>query len=234
MINFKCLSTGSIGNCYLLETENETLVIDCGIPFKEIKVGLDFDLSRVVGVIVSHTHQDHCKSVSDFKKYGVDVWQPYLDEKKIQKKQFGGFKVQCFGLPHNGTENRGFLIEAEGQKVLYMTDFEYCPYRFTGQKVNHILIECNYQSEYVEKNLPQYEHKIRGHCSLKTCKEFIEVNATDSLETVILLHMGEQTCNPMECALEVQKVANKAYVDYATKGFEVELNKKGEYPSEDI
>lgn len=171
---------------------------------------------------------DHNKAVSDLKLLGVDVWQPYLDEKKIQKKQFGGFKIQCFDLPHNGTENRGFLIEADGQKILYMTDFEYCPYRFTGQKVSHILVECNYQSEYVEKDLPNYKHKIRGHASLKTCKEFIEENATDSLETVILLHMGQETCNHIECVEEVKKVVNKAYVDYARKGFEVELKKKGE------
>ena len=72
---------------------------------------------------------------------GFNVWQPYLDEKTYQKKQFGKFNVQCFDLPHNGTPNRGFLIKVDGQKILYMTDFEYCPFRFNAQKINHILIE---------------------------------------------------------------------------------------------
>lgn len=224
------LSSGSKGNCYLLETDVETLVLDCGISFKDIKIGLDFELSRVVGVLVTHKHLDHSKSVADFKKFGIDVWQPYLEEKKIQKKQFGSFRVQCFDLQHNGTENRGFLIEVDGEKILYMTDFEYCPYVFAKQKVNHILVECNYQQEYVDRDLPNFEHKIRGHCSLDTCKEFVNVNATDSLETVILLHMGQETCNPMECVSEVQKVANKAYVDYARDGLEVELKDRNKCP----
>ena len=229
-MKIKVLSSGSIGNCYLLETDTETLILDCGISFKDIKIGLDFDLSRVVGVLVTHQHLDHSKSVADFKKYGIDVWQPYLDEKKIQKNQFGSFKVQCFDLPHNGTENRGFLIEADGQKILYMTDFEYCSYVFAKQMVNHILVECNYQQEYVDKDLPNFEHKVRGHCSLDTCKEFVKTNATDSLDTVILLHMGQETCNPIECVAEVQKAANKAYVDYARAGLEVELKDRNKCP----
>ena len=111
-----------------------------------------------------------------------------------------------------------------------MTDFEYCRYVFKKQKVNHILIECNYQQKYVDLDLPNFEHKVRGHCSLDTCKEFVKTNATDSLETVILLHMGQETCDPIECVEEIQKVAKNAYVDYAMAGLEVELRKKGECP----
>lgn len=111
-----------------------------------------------------------------------------------------------------------------------MTDFEYCSYVFAKQKVNHILVECNYQQEYVNKDLPNFEHKVRGHCSLDTCKEFVKVNATDSLETVLLLHIGQETCNPMECVTEVQKVASKAYVDYARARLEVELKDRNKCP----
>lgn len=229
-MRLRVLSSGSQGNCYLLESDGEILILDCGISFKDIKIGLDFDLSRVVGTLVSHEHLDHSKSVADFKKFGIDVWQPYLDEKKIQKKQFGSFKVQCFDLPHNGTENRGFLIEVDREKILYMTDFEYCSYVFTKHRVNHILVECNYQQEYVNKDLPNFEHKVRGHCSLETCKEFVKVNATDRLETVLLLHMGQETCNPIECVAEVQKVSNKSYVEYARPGLEVELKNGGGCP----
>ena len=173
---------------------------------------------------------DHSKSVDDFNKMGIPVWQPCLDEIKTRKKQFGKFNVQCFDLPHNGTSNRGFLIEVDGQKILYMTDFEYCPYVFAKQKINHILIECNYQQELVDRDLPNYEHKIRGHCSLDTCREFIKVNATDSLQTVTLCHLGQETAESEECINEVQKVANNANVFVAERGLEIELRKKGECP----
>lgn len=55
-MKIKTLGTGSKGNCYLLEHNNETLVIDAGIPFKDIKIGLNFNLMGVKGVIISHSH----------------------------------------------------------------------------------------------------------------------------------------------------------------------------------
>ena len=51
-----CLATGSTGNCYLLEHDKETLILDCGIPVKQIKQGLDWELGGIQGVLVSHAH----------------------------------------------------------------------------------------------------------------------------------------------------------------------------------
>ena len=234
-MTLKCIGSGSSGNCYILTCNNEKLILDCGLPIKVIKQGLDFDLQGIQGVLVTHCHKDHSLSVDDFKKMGFDVWKPHIEyaeftSHRIYHKMFGKFSVQCFPLPHNGTDNFGFLIEVDGQKILYMTDFEYCPYVFAKQKINHILIECNYQQELFDRYLPNYEHKIRGHCSLDTCKEFINVNATDSLQTVILCHLGQETTEPEECVAEIQKVANKANVFVAMAGLEVELRNAGECP----
>ena len=64
----------------------------------------------------------------------------------------------------------------------------------------------------------------------KDLKEFIKINATDSLQTVILYHLGQETTELEECVAEIQKVANKANVRVAERGLEVELRKKGECP----
>ena len=189
-------------------------------------------------VVLCHTDihsfvTDHSKSVAEINKMGIPVWQPFLDGfdiNRVQKRGYGSFKIMSFELPHNGTDNCGFLIECDGQKILYMTDFEYCPYVFAKQKINHILIECNYQQELVNRDLPNYEHKIRGHCSLDTCREFIKVNATDSLQTVILCHLGQETTEPMECIAEIQKIVPVANVCVAERGVEIELRNKNECP----
>lgn len=224
-MRLKVLSSGSQGNCYLLESNGDTLILDCGIPIREIKVGLDFDISKVVGVCVTHGHQDHAKSVKDFERMGIPVFKPYDETVACPLRiRYGAFYIQAFKLPHNGTPNYGFLITVDGQKLLYLTDFEYCPYTFVKQKVSHFLIECNYMSELVNRDLPQYEHKIKGHCSLKTCVDFIKANATDALQTVLLLHMGAETLDCDVAVAEVKKVVgNGVYVDYARKGLCVEL-----------
>lgn len=52
-----CLGSSSAGNCYLLQADNgETLILDCGIPIKEIKKGLNWHIRGIKGVIISHTH----------------------------------------------------------------------------------------------------------------------------------------------------------------------------------
>lgn len=166
---------------------------------------------------------DHSKSLEDFKKMGIPVWQPYLDENKLQRRYFGGFMVRSFDVPHDNEPCVGYLIECPNHdRLLYATDCEYIRYSFKKMNLNHILIECNYQQELVDRDLPQYVHKIRGHCSLSTCKEFIKVNATDSLQTVILCHLGQETTEPEECVAEIQSVAKcKIYV--AEKGMNIEL-----------
>lgn len=52
-----CIATGSTGNCYTLTSNSgETLILDCGIPIKEIKKGLNWHIRGIKGVIISHTH----------------------------------------------------------------------------------------------------------------------------------------------------------------------------------
>lgn len=56
-MKLKCIATGSTGNCYTLTSSNEeTLILDCGIPIKEIKKGLNWNIRGIKGVIISHTH----------------------------------------------------------------------------------------------------------------------------------------------------------------------------------
>lgn len=48
--------TGSDGNAFAIETENEILLIEAGVDVKTIKKMIDFRIDKVVGVCVSHEH----------------------------------------------------------------------------------------------------------------------------------------------------------------------------------
>lgn len=141
----KAISTGSIGNCYLLQADNgETLILDCGVPIKDIQRGLNWDITHVVGCVASHIHGDHSKSIKDLRNLGIKIFTPYEDLERVQAdsnvmlvEKMGGFDIMAFQVPHNGTRNCGFLIRVDGQKILYLTDLEYCPYSFKNQHINH-------------------------------------------------------------------------------------------------
>lgn len=56
MAKLKCLSSGSIGNAYILECNGERLLLELGVKWQEILKGLNYKLGDVVGVLVSHSH----------------------------------------------------------------------------------------------------------------------------------------------------------------------------------
>lgn len=77
-IHFMSLSSGSSGNCYYLGTEDYGILIDGGIPVKQIKgylrdAGIPFE--RVSAVFVTHDHADHIKSLGNLgEKCGIPIY----------------------------------------------------------------------------------------------------------------------------------------------------------------
>lgn len=224
--------SGSSGNNYILTADNgEVLLLDLGLPIAEIKKALNFNLSPVVGAVVSHIHNDHHKAVANVEKMGIPIFKPFESEMERRVVTYGGYVIKSFPIPHDNTPNRGFLIEHSGAKILYLTDLEYCPYTFARQQVRHILVECNYQSKYVERESVNYSHKVRGHASLETCKGIVKANLTDSLKTVLLIHLGDTTANPKECVDEVKAIVPwYVTVDYARAGLILDLDGKDKCP----
>lgn len=102
-MKLKCISSGSIGNCYLLtNANNQTLILDCGVSIKDIQRGLDYNIKDVAGVIVSHTHGDHIKAAVDLEKLGIPVWKPFESVSKAVKwegLQFIVFLSHTMALP---------------------------------------------------------------------------------------------------------------------------------------
>lgn len=223
-MNFKCLGSGSSGNCYLLSTETETLVLDCGLPIREIKKGLDWDISKVVGVLCSHVHSDHAKAVKDFENMGIPVFKPYDKAiKKVQYEKFGGFTINAFPMldkemetwQHTNTDGSecpcyGFYIKHEDMgQMVYVTDTKCISHNFSKMKLNHVLISSNYDNELLEDN-EKREHVLRGHLSIQyVCEEFIKPNKSNALRTIVLCHLSQQNSDPDKMLSEVQKVVGE-------------------------
>ena len=145
-----------------------------------------------------------------------------LEEKKRIRN--GDFELTPLYVPHNGTPNYAYIIRCAGHTISWLTDLEYCPYLLKSQNLTEIFCECNYQNNLVDRDLPQYTHKLMGHMSLDCCRDFIAANKTNALRTVILCHMGTETAIEEECVAEVQEVAGNANVSVAKAGESWELS----------
>lgn len=223
-MKLKVLGTGSSGNCYLLLDCGQILILDAGIGIKDIKIGLNFDVSSVVGAFITHCHADHSASADSLRNMGIPVFEPYKSDREFASVDMGGYTVKSFSLPHDGTENRGaYIICPSGHKVLYMTDFEYCAYTFRKKEIETFLIECNYSVD-VDGDQANIDHIIRGHASLEVTKGVVSANLTDKARNIVLCHLSSANAEPYRILKEISSIVPEIVnVKIARKGLEMEL-----------
>lgn len=206
-MQIKCINSSSKGNCYILESKTGSLLIECGVPFKIIKQALNFDLSKIIGVIGTHAHLDHMGSAKDVMKAGIDV---YAGKETIESlsllghrihaveplKQFriGNFTIMGFPIEHD-VAGLGYLIQNEGFKLLFLTDSYYCKYKFNG--LNAIMIEANYCKDILDANIAaglidegMKRRLLESHFSLEHVKQFLSANDLSQVREIILIHLS--------------------------------------------
>lgn len=241
-MKLKCIATGSTGNCYTLTSNSgETLILDCGIPIKGIKKGLDWNIRNVVGCIVSHAHSDHSKSVKDFEAMGIPVFAPYRSLKPMIIGDYK-LKIQAFDLTtvdgrwtHTNADGSecpcyGFLItHPEMGRMLYITDCELIKWKF--KDINHILLGVNYDKDLIDRdNTGKANHVFRGHLSIETACDFVKANYSDSLQNVIMCHLSSENADSDSFIEKMKKVACGANVDVAVAGKSWDLKNPNECP----
>jgi len=214
MIQIETLATGSKGNCYHITDGSTPLLLECGISFKQIQQGVNFETSSLGGVLVTHEHKDHCKGVESVLNRGLDVYMSKGTQEALQlqhhrivtvesKKQFrvGTWTILPFDVQHDVNEPLGFLLQSDdGGKLLFATDTYYVKYRFTG--LTHIMIECNYDQQTLDDNVesgrihPAMRKRVmRSHFSLENLLEFFKANDLSKVEEIHLLHLSDVNSN---------------------------------------
>lgn len=242
-MKLKVLSSSSAGNCYLLYNQHEVLLLECGVKMQLIKQALNFDLSNVVGCVITHEHQDHCCAAKDMVAVGINVYASAgtaigMGIKSHRLRQIsngqtinlGGFTIKAFDAVHDCREPLNYLVQHEEcGRLVFITDSFYCPYTFPG--LNNILIEANYSQDILDEKVrsgisPEFlrNRVLQSHMSLATCLEFLEANSLAAVNNIVLLHLSDSNSDAAGFKLAVQQQTCKN-VHIASKGFEIELNR---------
>lgn len=105
-------------NCYILEKNNEVLVIDPGDDFPKIDKHLIN--KKVVGIILTHNHSDHTGAAQDIvNKYNVPVYDNTNLSEGINKIASFQFEV----IYTNGHTNNSITIYFKDNKCMFVGDF---------------------------------------------------------------------------------------------------------------
>jgi phosphoribosyl 1,2-cyclic phosphodiesterase len=212
---------------------------------KHIKQALNFDLSGVVGCLVSHEHADHCKGVYGVISSGINTYalkETHLamhtidshrakafetNEGVLLTHQIGSFKVLPFKVKHD-VPCVGFLVQhKECGKLLFITDSYYCPFVFKG--LNNIICEANYSEEIIKKKYGVGTDKyflhnriLKSHMSLETCCDMLGANDLTAVNNIVLIHLSDTNSDERIFKSEVEKITGKN-VSVASNGMEIEM-----------
>jgi phosphoribosyl 1,2-cyclic phosphodiesterase len=228
MIEIKALASSSKGNCYWVTDGKTPILLECGISYREIQKGLDFKMRDIAACLITHEHGDHCKSLKDVLKSGIDCYMSVgtsiaigLDRHRIkplvsrQTIQIGTWTILPFDVQHDVSEPLGFLlVNQEGEKLLFATDTYYIKYKFRG--LTHIMVECNYSLDILNANIalglvPPVMKKrlLRSHFSLENVKGFLSANDLSKVQEIWLLHLSDSNSDEEAFKKEIMSLTGK-------------------------
>lgn len=184
-MNYEIISTGSKGNCIILNNE---FMLDCGVSYKSIKSHLKY----IKYIFISHIHSDHFKA-STIKKIafeypnikfvvGYDLVTPLVvngvAKKNIWFAELGKFyqigKKYAIKLDflYHDVPNYCIHIRDDEQKfrMIYATDTSRIDH-IEAKDYDFALVEANYDTdEELDRRIAEYEER-REFTHLKRVKE---------------------------------------------------------------
>jgi len=226
-MNLHVIGTGSKGNAYIIQNDDEALLIECGVKFSESLKALNFNTRKVAGMLISHSHLDHCKHVKEVIKAGIDVYclketsdtfgkTSHRINNVLSGKTFmvGNFKVAAFDLKHD-VPCLGFIVEhAMIGRFCFITDSYYCEYKLP--LMNNMIVEANYCDTILQARLDAGEEPsflrdrvIRSHMSLQTCKQLLQANDLKNVFNIVLIHLSDRNSHALRFQKEIKDLTAK-------------------------
>lgn len=227
-INFKlfyimrvnALSTGSCGNCFIINLNNDSkkfAMIDCGFSFKQLDKMLsdeNISFSQISHLIITHEHIDHVKGLKQIiKKYptiniiiskGTNQalslnYENTTFIKSNEKISIDNIEITGIEKNHDGIEPLSYVIYDLFSKKKIGIFNDLGDYNIVHcnilKQCDIIFLECNYDDELVKSSQMHYSYLQRlqsplGHLSNSQAANLCSTFISDN-QTIILSHISE-------------------------------------------
>jgi phosphoribosyl 1,2-cyclic phosphodiesterase len=167
------LSSGSSGNATVVFSDKTVLLVDCGINlsrFNEMMGKIGIPPNEINGILVTHEHQDHCKTVRIIAEtFGIPVYLN-IDTLIACKKHFGHLApeltkiincgtfeieeigVKVFTIHHDCAYPVGYAFTKQDKKIAIATDLGSITNNIARNLLGSdiVMLESNYDQELLE------------------------------------------------------------------------------------
>ena len=217
-MHIEVLGSSSAGNAYLISDNNTSILLECGLPLREMQIKSNFRTNDVVACFVTHWHQDHSKSVKDLLKSAIDVYAlpETLSALKVsdhyrthEVEPLKPITVNTFEiLPitmYHDCPCVGYMVHSKNtnERLFFATD----TYKITvnPQSVDYLIIEINYQKEIVNNlvNDGKLESSVRArllfsHYELSKALNWLKRIDKSRLKRIYVAHLSSGHSNAEE------------------------------------
>ncbi len=215
MLEVHVLASGSDGNCTVIESDGEAVMIDAGLSCKKIMAAMEqegVDPSVVKAILVTHEHSDHVAGVGPIaRKLDVPVLcnmqtMTQFDPGQVDfipfdsKASFdvGHMRITPLPTSHNAIEPNAFLTQVDGMSALLATDTGKLTFQIEAalKMADIAVIESNYDQDMLVNGpyAPSLKRLIgsdQGHLSNVDCGNAIRRTITDSRRQLFLAHLSK-------------------------------------------
>ena len=217
-MQIEVLGSSSLGNAYIVSDGATSILLDAGIPYKELQKKSDFKINGVTACLLSHCHIDHSRAVKDLLKNAVDVYALFetlamfgatMHHRTHIVKPMESFMVNTFEiLPitmYHDCPCVGYMVYSNvtNERLFFATD----TYKITvnPQGVDYLILEINYQKEIVNRlvNDGVMEASIRArllfsHYELSKALNWLKRIDKSRLKRIYVAHLSSGNSNAEE------------------------------------
>ena len=214
-MQIEVLGSSSAGNAYLISDNTTSILLECGLPFKEMQIKSDFKVNKVAACFISHEHADHSKAVKDLLKSAIDVYAlpETLSALKVSDHYrtheveplkpitVNTFEILPITMFHD-CPCVGYMVHSKNtnERLFFATD----TYKITvnPQSIDYLIIEINYQKEIVNNlvNDGKLESSVRArllfsHYELSKALNWLKRIDKSRLKRIYVAHLSNAHSN---------------------------------------
>ncbi|GLY08821.1 MBL fold metallo-hydrolase [Pseudobacillus badius] len=219
-LRFSVLASGSTGNAFYVETQDQAFLVDAGLSGKQMEAlfaEIDREIKNLTGILVTHEHSDHIKGLGVLaRKYklpiyanektwqamdkltgNIDVEQKFtFDMETVQS--FGNLDIESFGVSHDAAEPMFYVFHHEGKKLALITDTGYVSDRMKGiiKDADAYVFESNHDVQMLRVGRYPWNIKRRilgdfGHVSNEDAALAMSDVIGDRTKRIYLAHLSQ-------------------------------------------
>ena len=213
------LASGSDGNCTVIQSGDEAIMIDAGLSCRRLLALMDtqgVDPKSIKAILLTHEHSDHVRGAGPTaRRLDIPVYcnRPTYELSKLGQVDYRqihtgtlfdlcGMEILPLPTSHNASEPNAFLTQAGDRKILVATDTgKLTPQLEHALSISDLaIIESNYDNQMLTDgpyppNLKRLIGSDIGHLSNVACASAIKRTQRKGRQ-IFLAHLSKTNNKP--------------------------------------